>query len=82
MNSIIIGLHWIGLIVFLMGAIQFLIAECSINFWWLLGGIFFPIVDLVFLCVHFDEAWPSTKKCLIGVLLVATGAYLHSGGIA
>jgi hypothetical protein len=70
---ILIGL---GLIIYLVGGIQFLIAECRESIWWLLGGLIFPIISLVFLCVHFHEAWPSTKMCLIGFLIVLAGVLL------
>ena len=66
----------LGVIIYLIGGIEFLIAEFRMSFWWLLGGILFPVIDVVFLCVHFNEAWPPTKKCLIGCLIVLMGALL------
>ncbi len=66
----------LGLIIYFIGGLEFLIAEFRMSFWWVLGGIFFPVIDVVFLCVHFNEAWPATKKCLIGLLIVLMGALL------
>jgi hypothetical protein len=72
-GATLIGL---GLIVYLIGSIQFLIAEFRESFWWLLGGFIFPIINFVFLCVHFREAWPSTKISLIGFLIILVGVLL------
>ena len=79
METIGLWLLVTGFIIYLIGSIQFLIAEFSVSFWWLIGGIFFPIIDIVFLCVHFHEAWPLTKKCLIGALLLLAGVFFRSG---
>lgn len=66
----------LGFIIFLIGGIRFRIAEFRESFWWLLAGLLLPITDIVFLCVHFNEAWPSTKICLVGFLIILAGALL------
>jgi hypothetical protein len=58
------------------GGSHFLVAEFRESIWWLLGGFVFPIVSFVFLCVHFNEAWPSAKICLIGFLVMLVGVLL------
>jgi hypothetical protein len=68
----------IGVIVYFIGGIQFIIAECRESVWWFVGSFFIPILPFIFLCVHFHEAWPSTKKMLLGFLLIAVGAYMSS----
>lgn len=68
----------IGIIIYLIGSIQYIIAECRESFWWFIGGLIFPIVPFIFLCVHFHEAWPSMKKVLLGVLLIIIGAFMCS----
>ena len=68
----------IGLIIYLIGSIQFIIAECRESVWWFIGGFFIPILPLIFLCVHFHEAWPSMKKILLGILLIAIGVFMCS----
>jgi hypothetical protein len=72
-GRILIGL---GLIIYFVGSILFLIAEFRESFWWLLWGFICPIVNLVFLCVHFYEAWPSVKICFIGLLIILIGILL------
>jgi hypothetical protein len=72
-GTALIGL---GVIIYLVGSIQFLIAEFRASCWWIIGGLFFPIITFVFLCVHFDEAWPPTKICLLGFLFVLGGVFL------
>jgi len=71
-------LFGIGIIIYFIGGIQFIIAECRESVWWFIGSIFIPILPFIFLCVHFHEAWPSTKKMLLGFLLIAIGAYMSS----
>jgi len=66
----------IGLIIYLIGGIRFLIAEFCTSIWWFIGGLLFPIISFVFLCVHFDEAWPPTKTCLVGIFIIVLGALL------
>ncbi len=68
----------IGLIIYLIGSIQFIIAECRESVWWFIGGLIFPIVPFIFLCVHFREAWPSMKTILLGFLLLIIGAFMCS----
>jgi len=65
-----------GLIIHLIGSIPFIIAECHESVWWFIGGIFFPIIPFVFLCVHFHEGWPSTKTMLLGIAILAIGTVL------
>jgi uncharacterized membrane protein len=68
----------IGIIIYLIGSIQFIIAECRESVWWFIGGLIFPIVPFIFLCVHFHEAWPSMKKILLAILLIIIGAFMCS----
>jgi uncharacterized membrane protein len=68
----------IGIIIYLIGSIQFIIAECRESVWWFIGGLIFPIVPFIFLCVHFHEAWPSMKVILLGFLLMIIGAFMCS----
>lgn len=68
----------IGIIIYLIGGIQFVIAECRESVWWFIGSFFIPILPFIFLCVHFHEAWPSTKKMLLGLLLLIIGSVMAS----
>ena len=68
----------IGLVIYLIGSIQFIIAECRESVWWFIGGLIFPIIPFIFLCVHFHEAWPSMKVILLGFLLMVIGAFMCS----
>jgi len=66
----------IGLIIYLIGVVLFMIAECHESVWWFLGGLVFPIIHFVFLCVHFNEGWSSAKTILAGVGVMALGIFL------
>lgn len=68
----------IGIIIYLIGSVQFIIAECRESVWWFIGSFFIPILPFIFLCVHFHEAWPSTKKILLGFLLIVIAGVLCS----
>ena len=74
MDNFALALFILGIIVYLFGGIRLLIAQLSVSFWWFLGGLLFPVVSFVFLCVHFQEAWPPTKICLLGILLLLASA--------
>ena len=76
MEIIAYALIVVGLIIFLIGSFLFIIAECHESVWWFIGGIFFPIIPFVFLCVHFHEGWPSTKTILLGGAILAIGTFL------
>ena len=52
----------IGVIIYLIGSIQFIIAECRESVWWFVGGFFMPILPFIFLCVHFQAAFPILRS--------------------
>ncbi len=67
----------VGVLIFIVGSIQFLRAAYEVGFWWLICVIFVPLAEIFFLIFHFSEAWPSTKRCLFGILVVVGGTFLH-----
>lgn len=71
-------LFLIGIVIYFIGSIQFIIAECRESVWWFIGSIFIPILPFIFLCVHFHEAWPSTKKMLLALLLMIIASFMCS----
>ncbi len=75
-----IGMLVVGLIVLLVGSIQFLIAAFQASIWWGLAVLLLPLVEFVFLVVHFHDAWPPTKRCLQGCALCLVGAMLYGKG--
>jgi hypothetical protein len=68
----------IGIVIYLIGSIKFIIAECRESVWRFIGGLIFPVIPFIFICVHFHEAWPSMKTILLGLLLIIIGAYMCS----
>ena len=49
-------LFWIGIALVVIGGIGFLIAAFKTSILWGLGCIIFPIIQFVFLAVHWREA--------------------------
>jgi hypothetical protein len=81
--SVLAGcLLFAGAIIFIVGGLQFLIAMFQKSVWWGLAHFFIPLADLVFLFVHFREAWPGTRTSLVGAVLIAVGAVLPQGDCA
>ncbi len=79
MQALGVGLIVVGAIIFLVGSLQFLIAAFKASIWWALGVLLLPLLQLVFLVVQFREAWPPTKRCLLGCAICFLGAVLHGG---
>jgi len=69
----------VGIILALVGGIQFLVAAFRTSVWWGLGVLFVPFVAFIFLIVRFEAAWPATKKCLLGTAISIAGIFLTGG---
>lgn len=66
----------------LIGSVQLIIVMFRESVWWGLAQFVIPMTNLLFMCFHFKEAWPPTKKCLIGLLcIVAAGFLLPTGDL-
>jgi guanyl-specific ribonuclease Sa len=50
--------------------------------WWGVAHFFIPLVDLLFLLVHFRKAWPATKISLAGGLLIVAAAFLSERSVS
>ena len=63
----------LGLAIFLIGGLLFLVAAFRESIWWGLACLFIPIVQLFFLIVH----WPEAKKPffiqLLGFVVLIVG---------
>ena len=66
----------LGIIIFAIGGLLFLVAAFRESIWWGLACLFIPIVSLFFLIVH----WPEAKKPffiqLFGFAVLILGAVL------
>lgn len=71
---------FIGWLIALVGGIMFLVVAFKENIWWGLGCLFIPIVQLIFLVLH----WPVAKKPffieLAGMLLIFLSVVLGGPG--
>ncbi len=77
MDIIAFTLLLLGLVIFVVGGIGFLIAAFRESIWWGLGCLFIPIVQIIFLIVH----WQATRKPfslqLVGFVVILAGAILN-----
>jgi hypothetical protein len=64
----------------LIGSIQLLIVMFRESIWWGLAQLLVPATHLLFMCLHFKEAWPPIKKCLVGSLCVVVTLFLPLNG--
>lgn len=72
-----------GAVYSLVGSVQLLIVMFRESVWWGLAQFLVPLANLPFMCFHFKEAWPPTKKCLAGLAcVVAAGFLLPLGDMA
>ena len=66
----------LGLAIFLIGGLLFLVAAFRESIWWGLACLFIPIVQLFFLIVH----WPEAKKPffiqLLGFMVLIGGVII------
>jgi hypothetical protein len=77
MSVLGIGLIAVGIIIFLIGSIEFIIAAFRVSIWWGLGVLLFGALgQLLFLIVRVDDAWPATRKVLIAVCMFIVGSVL------
>lgn len=65
-----------GSIYSLIGGIQLVIVMFQESIWWGLAQFFIPFANILFMCFHFKEAWPPTKRSLIGLGCVIAAASL------
>ena len=74
MDKIIILL---GIVIFLVGGLFYLVAAFRVSIWWGLACLFIPVVQLFFLIVH----WPKARKPfgiqLVGFAVLFVGYLLN-----
>jgi hypothetical protein len=76
MTTVAVFLCVFGALLFLVGGIRFLVAMFRESVWWLVFHFLFPLTALLFLCVHFKDAWPPPRTCLSGAALIALAVVL------
>ncbi len=74
----IVGIILVGMafLTMLTGGVLMLIATFRVNILWGLGSLFFPIVGLLFLCMHWDKARLPFLINLSGIALLVLGCIL------
>jgi hypothetical protein len=56
-----------GSIYSLIGSVQLVLVMFRVSVWWGLAQFIIPFANIPFMCFHFKEAWPPTKKGLVGL---------------
>jgi len=62
----------LGIAIFVIGGIWFLVAAFRESIWWGLACLFIPIVQLFFLIVHWPEARKPFALQLLGIAVLIT----------
>ncbi|MBR4124989.1 MAG: hypothetical protein IKR13_02190 [Victivallales bacterium] len=75
-------IFWIGLIIYIVGAIGLLIDEFKESLLWGLLGLIFQVTHILFAILHFHECKKSLGTLLLGFLLMIVGIMLSGGRIA
>ena len=71
----------LGLIVFVIGGFWFLVVTFQKSVLWGIACLLLPIVPLIFLFVHWQEAKRPFLMQMAGFVLVLIGAFLGGYGI-
>ena len=69
-------LCWVGLVVYIIGAIGLLIDEFKESLLWGLAGLIFQVTHVIFAILHFHECKKNLGVLLLGVVLVVLGRVL------
>lgn len=64
----------VGMSIYLIGSIGFIIAEFRTGILWGLCGLLFPIVHILFAFLHFPECRKRVGDLLIGAALIIVGS--------
>lgn len=67
---------FLGLAIFVLGGLLFLIAAFRESIWWGLACMFLPIVSVFFLIVHWPKAKQPLFLQLVGFAMVVVGAII------
>jgi hypothetical protein len=66
----------IGLVTWFVGDVMYLNAMYRRGFGWFFGGLFVPLIDLVFLFVHWRLAFRPFALSLAGIVVLFVGALI------
>jgi hypothetical protein len=66
----------VGLIASFYWQLRFLVVAYNQSLWWFFGCLFVPLVDLVFLCLHFKATAKPYGLSLLGLLVAFAGDWL------
>ena len=69
----------IGLVTAVVGNIWYIVAAFMVSVWWGLGVFFVPMVELIFLFLHWEDAKKPFLTSLIGGLIALGGMLLLPG---
>ena len=70
----------VGAVIWIVGSLWFLVTAFKESVLWGLGTLFFPLVGIVFLFVHWKEASKPFGVSLLGAALVALVSFCTSAG--
>ena len=66
----------IGLIIFFIGGLMYLIASFQVSVWWGLAVLLLPFAEVIFLFAHWHDAKSPFKIIIFGLLLMWGGGML------
>jgi FtsH-binding integral membrane protein len=66
----------LGIVIFIIGGLLFLVAAFRESIWWGLACLFLPVVPLFFLIVHWQNAKKPFFIQLAGFVVILVGAII------
>jgi hypothetical protein len=69
-------LFFLGLFIFVVGGLMFLVAWFSVSILWGLGCLFIPLVSIVFVFAHWDKAKTPLLAQVIGLILMVSALFV------
>ena len=66
----------VGFIFCFYWQIRFLVAAYNQSVWWFFGCLFIPLVDWIFLFVHFESARKPFCLSLLGLIVAGVGSWM------
>ena len=66
----------LGFILAIYWQVRFLAVAYNRSVWWLLGCLFIPFADFLFLVLHFKASRKAFGLCLVGLAVAGLGGWM------
>lgn len=77
MDVLAMILAGIGALILIASGIWYLVITFQKGVWWGLGNLFVPFVGIVFLVIHFRDAWRPFAANIVGIILLGASAAVY-----